>query len=92
MARLIIDPCVEDELWVIWSFIARDNPDAATRVVDAAYATFETLAVNPGLGRLRRFRSPALKHCFTRSRSGVRIPHRPLSYSYLQEWYCLNPA
>lgn len=32
--KLILAPCVEDELWSIWKFIAKDNPDAATRVVD----------------------------------------------------------
>jgi toxin ParE1/3/4 len=42
-------------------FIAQDNPDAATRVIEAAYETFKTLATNPGLGRLRQFRSPRLR-------------------------------
>jgi toxin ParE1/3/4 len=54
-------PCVEPELWAIWAFIAKDNPDAATRVVEAAYETFVTLAGTPGLGRLRKFRNPRLK-------------------------------
>ena len=58
MPKFILDPCVEDELWSIWYFIAQDNPDAATRVIEAAYETFKTLAANPGLGRLRQFRSP----------------------------------
>ena len=35
-------------------------PDAATRVIEAAYETFKTLAANPGLGKLRRFSSPRL--------------------------------
>jgi plasmid stabilization system protein ParE len=48
-------------LWGIWCFIARDHPDAATRVVEAAYETFNTLAANPGLGKRRRFRSPRLR-------------------------------
>jgi plasmid stabilization system protein ParE len=61
MPNYILDPCVEDELWGIWHFIAQDNPDAATRVIEAAYETFETLAANPGLGKLRRFRSPRLR-------------------------------
>jgi hypothetical protein len=51
MPKFVLDPCVEDELWGIWYFIAQDNPDAATRVIDAAYETFKTLAANPGLGR-----------------------------------------
>ena len=61
MPKLILDPCVEEELWGIWHSIAQDNPDAATRVIDAAYETFQTLAANPGLGRLRRFRNPRLR-------------------------------
>jgi toxin ParE1/3/4 len=52
---------VENELWAIWEHIADDNPDAATRVVEAAYETFKTLAATPGLGRLRKFRNPRLK-------------------------------
>ncbi len=61
MPKFILDPCVEDELWAIWSFIAQDNPDAATRVIEAAYQTFKTLAASPSLGRLRRFRNPKLR-------------------------------
>jgi plasmid stabilization system protein ParE len=58
---VILAPCVESELWAIWEFIASDNPDAATQVVESAYATFNTLATTPELGRLRKFRNPKLK-------------------------------
>ena len=61
MPKFILDPCVEGELWDIWRFIARDNPDAATRVIDAAYDTFKTLAAHPGLGRSQRFRNSRLR-------------------------------
>jgi toxin ParE1/3/4 len=61
MPKYTLDPCVEDELWGIWHFIAQDNPSAATRVVDAAYASFKILAENPGRGRPRRFRNPRLR-------------------------------
>ena len=61
MANYFLDPCVEEELWEIWKYIARDNPEAATRVVEAAYATFESLANTPGLGAPRRFRNPRLQ-------------------------------
>ena len=61
MPEYTLDPCVEDELWRIWHFIAHDDPDAATRVIEAAYETFKTLAANPGLGRPRRFRNPRLR-------------------------------
>ena len=59
--NIILASCVENELWVIWNFIAQDNPDAATRVVEAAHETFKTLADSPGLGRLHQFRNPRLK-------------------------------
>jgi toxin ParE1/3/4 len=62
VAKFILDPGVEDELWAIWAFIAEDNPDAATRLVDAVYETFKMLAANPELGRRRRFRDPRLRN------------------------------
>ncbi len=61
MGKYSLDPCVEDELWEIWKYIAKDNPEAATRVVEAAYSTFESLATTPGLGAPRRFRNPRLR-------------------------------
>lgn len=61
MAEFILAPCVEDELWAIWEYIARDNPDAATRVVEAAYETFKVLAANPTFGRVRKFHNSRLK-------------------------------
>jgi plasmid stabilization system protein ParE len=61
MGRYFLAPCVEDKLWGIWKFIAKDNPEAATRVVEAAYETFASLAATPGLGTPRRFRNPRLK-------------------------------
>jgi toxin ParE1/3/4 len=60
MPKYILDPIVEDELWGTWKFIAKDNPDAATRVVEAAYETFNTLAANPGLGSPRKFKNSRL--------------------------------
>jgi toxin ParE1/3/4 len=59
--EFFLAPCVEDELWVVWNFIAQDNPSAATRVIEAAYETFQTLAANPRLGRPRKFRNPRLR-------------------------------
>ena len=56
-----LDPCVEDELWGVWKYIAKHNPEAATRVVEAAYETFESLATTPGLGTLRRFRNSRIQ-------------------------------
>ena len=62
VADYSLDPCVEEELWDIWEFIARDNPDAATHVINAVYETMVTLADHPGMGRLRNFHSPRLKN------------------------------
>ena len=59
--KYILAPCVEVELWTIWAFIAKDSPDAATDIVESAYATFATLASSPGLGRVRKFRNARLK-------------------------------
>jgi toxin ParE1/3/4 len=54
--------CVEGELWDIWQFIAEDNPDAATRVVEAAFETFASVALNPAIGTRRRFKHSRLKN------------------------------
>src|SRR5579884_2565298 len=61
VGKFILAPCVEDELWAIWSFISEDNADAATRVMEAAFETFKRLADNPQLGRLRQFSNSRLK-------------------------------
>jgi len=47
VANYIVAPIVHSELREIWFFIAEDNPEAATQVVDAAERTFELLAQNP---------------------------------------------
>src|SRR3569833_520295 len=57
MAKYIFDDGVERELAGRWNYIAQDNPEAATRVIEAAYKTFELLAVNPEIGIRRRFRN-----------------------------------
>ena len=62
MAKIILDPGVEDELWAIWAYIAEDDPEAATRVVEAAHETFKLLASNPELGRRRSFRNPRVRN------------------------------
>jgi toxin ParE1/3/4 len=61
VARLILHPRVEGELWDIWEFIARDNIDAAARVIEAAKATFRKLAESPALGTKRRFHNRRLQ-------------------------------
>ena len=69
--EFILSPCVESELAAIWARIATDNPDAATRVIEAAYETFAILARAPESGRRRRFRGPGLKDIRSWHISGV---------------------
>jgi len=61
VAEYVLADGVEQELNQIWEFIAKDNPEAATRGVEAAYETFAALAENPGLGHPRRFRSKTFR-------------------------------
>jgi toxin ParE1/3/4 len=60
MPKFVLDPIVEEELWSLWQFIAQNNPDAATALIEAAFSTFHVLAANPGLGRLRKFKNSRL--------------------------------
>jgi plasmid stabilization system protein ParE len=70
VAKYIVAPIVHSELREIWFFIAEDNPEAATQVVDAAERTFELLAQNPGLGHLRSFRQNAYRNLRVRPVDG----------------------
>ncbi len=70
MANFVLASCIEGELDQIWEFIAKDNPEAATRVVLAAYDTFRALAANPGLGHPQAFRRKAHKNVRTRNVQG----------------------
>jgi toxin ParE1/3/4 len=51
-------PKVELDLYEIATYIGADNPTAALAFLDAAQQSFTELATMPGLGRLRRFKSP----------------------------------
>src|ERR1039457_636718 len=37
----------------IWEYISRDNPDAASRMMDAFIGVFESIAANPKAGHTR---------------------------------------
>ncbi len=52
MAVIIIRPAAERDLVDIWLYIARDNPDAADRVYQAAESTLKALAATPRMGTL----------------------------------------
>lgn len=61
MSEVRIDQAAEDDLLEIWAYIARDNPEAGDRVLEAAYQTFEALGQNPGLGVTFWSRNPKLR-------------------------------
>ena len=52
MAAIIITPAAESDLVNIWLYIARDNPNVADRVCQAAESTFQALAATPRMGTL----------------------------------------
>jgi toxin ParE1/3/4 len=47
-------PQASEDLLDIWSFIARDNPEAADRVEAAVYRACDLLADSPLAGRTRK--------------------------------------
>lgn len=54
MPKFYLSPEALDDLENIWTFIALHNPEAANRVIDAAYRSFGILSQHPELGRVRR--------------------------------------
>jgi plasmid stabilization system protein ParE len=62
-----LDSPVARELWEIWDFIAKDNVEAADRVIKATHETFGLIARNPGMGKLCRLRNPRLKNIYFRT-------------------------
>src|SRR5689334_11009548 len=59
-----------------WRYIARDNVQAADRLLKAAEETFELLARNPGIGSQRSFR----KLAGIRSRAVIGFPNYLVFY------------
>jgi len=53
MTSFQFTPQALDDLFNIWSFIAKDNPAAADRVEDAIFRACELLAREPFIGRER---------------------------------------
>jgi toxin ParE1/3/4 len=51
-------PHAVDDLFGIWSFIAKDNPTAADRVEDAIFRACDFLANSPLAGRTRKDLTP----------------------------------
>lgn len=61
MPTILITPAAENDLINLWVYIARDNPDAANRVYQAAEKTLETIASMPGMGTIYQSRWAKLK-------------------------------
>jgi len=59
MPKIILSEFVEPDLATIWDYIALDNTDAADRVIEAVYHTFEELRRMPGIGQARPFSASA---------------------------------
>ena len=53
MPRIIRTPAAEDDLWEILLYIARDNEDAAFRLIDTIDEKFQLLAQFPNAGPAR---------------------------------------
>ena len=60
MGRFVLSREALDDLELIWGYIAKDNPEAADRVLEGAYQTCKNLAEHPELGRLRKFSQTVL--------------------------------
>jgi len=54
MSRYQFTPQATDDLLDIWSFIARDSPEAADRVEEAVFRACDLLADSPVAGRTRK--------------------------------------
>jgi plasmid stabilization system protein ParE len=54
MSRYQFTPQAARDLFNIWSFIARDNPEAADRVEAAVFRACDLLADAPLAGRIRK--------------------------------------
>ena len=61
MAKARYAPEARSDLADIWSYIARDNPRAANRVVSNIMKRCELLARMPRMGRLRHDLAPQLR-------------------------------
>ncbi len=58
MTRCQFTPQAVDDLFEVWSYIARDDPKAADRVEGAIYLACEFLAGSPLVGAVRQDLTP----------------------------------
>ena len=98
--RYRISRQADAQLDEITGYIARDNPDAAARVLDALFDAFQLLARDPEIGTLRDDLRPGLRVftpkaparnyviCYYARSAGIEIGHvfnaRPNWMSILQ--------
>jgi toxin ParE1/3/4 len=61
LAKAQLSRLAEQDLLDIWSYIARDNPDAADRFVDLLTEKCAILAESPDMGRHREELAPRLR-------------------------------
>ena len=81
MPEYILDPIAEDDLWNVWLYIAEENPEAANRLLVAAYETFQVIADSPNIGTKRHFRPKHIKDIRSWHVKGFRlyqILYRPI--------------
>lgn len=55
VSKFTLSPEAVDDLEIIWTYIARDNPRAADDVIESAYRLCGVLGEHPELGRVREF-------------------------------------
>jgi toxin ParE1/3/4 len=61
LAKARLSRLAEQDLLEIWSYIARDNPDAADRFINLLTEKCQLLAESPEIGRRREELSPRLR-------------------------------
>jgi len=61
LTRVLRSRLAENDLFDVWSYIARDNPDAADRFLDLIDEKLALLAEFPEMGRRRDDLAPRLR-------------------------------
>ena len=61
MAVVIVAPAARVDLYEIWEYVALENEDQATRLIDRFEQTFSLLAENPMMGRARNELAEAMR-------------------------------
>ncbi len=61
MAKFRLSGPAEHDLDEIWLYIARDDPNAADRLINAVVEAMALLAENPKMGRARNELGPSLR-------------------------------